>query len=120
MDSTGNKAAVIFTNAATVRVFSQIQSGFSTSNDVSVGSGVTVTAVQWISDKIIIGLSTGGIGVITKDSTGAYLASGYKSVVLHAGAVNSLSTNTTHFASASASEGVWGNVKATTVTAVKK
>ena len=119
MDSTGNKAAVIFTNAATVRVFSQIQSGFSTSNDVSVGSGVTVTAVQWISDKIIIGLSTGGIGVITKDTTGAYLASGYKSVVLHAGAVNSLTTNTTHFASSSASEVVWGNVNATTGTAVK-
>jgi hypothetical protein len=120
MDSTGNKAAVIFTNAATVRVFSQIQSGFSTSNDVSVGSGVTVTAVQWISDKIIIGLSTGGIGVITKDSTGAYLASGYKSVVLHTGAVNSPSLLTPLISHHQVQTRLCGgNVNATTGTAVK-
>lgn len=102
MDPTANIAAVILSNLVGVRVYKNIQSGFSTSNDVVIGTGFSVTAVEWLSDKIVLGLSDGSIGVITKDSSSNYLASGYKSAVLHTASVKSISTNSTHIVSASA------------------
>lgn len=117
MDSTGNNAAIIYKNSALLRVYKQIQSGFTTYDDVTIASG-TITTVQWFSNYILIGVSDGSIGAISKDAAGAYLLANYKSAVLHTASVKSIAVNSTHFASASANEVVWGNVNPTTGTPV--